>query len=56
METEPKSEGTPPPYGKFHIFFFFLFEPFPYLDYIPYQTFLDNCQKYRGQGAKGLDY
>ena len=21
MDTEPKSEGTPPPYGKFHNFF-----------------------------------
>ena len=28
METDPKSGGTPPPYGKFHTFFFFI-EPFP---------------------------
>ena len=28
---EPKLGGTLPPYGKFHTFLKFFFEPFPYL-------------------------
>ena len=32
METDPKLGGTPPPYGKFHTFFFIFIEPFPYLN------------------------
>ena len=31
-EKEPKSEGPPPPYGKFPNFFCFFIEPFPFSD------------------------